>query len=210
MRVYELNTSGGLLATALAARRATEPARTGLHVSTIVNDILRQLKPATYGRPMEEKHTYGYQEVGNVIEDLVGERLRARVDGWSKPVPVLFRGIIGSPDGFTPRPRTIDEIKVTWVKQGPSFLVVNSQGQIEEESLKFMAYRLQAMFYALAWDAARIRFHVLFVNPVPTPRTFILRVTAEDLERNYQILARHAVDRKLAGYEGVVPYLKAA
>ena len=54
MRAYELSRDGGLLADAIAAARRHEAARTGLHCSTIVNDLMRMLDPKTYDNDIDE------------------------------------------------------------------------------------------------------------------------------------------------------------
>jgi hypothetical protein len=48
MRVLELNHDGGMLMQAIRAARAIEPPRTGVHVSTINDDINKQLAPGKY------------------------------------------------------------------------------------------------------------------------------------------------------------------
>lgn len=211
MRALELApTSGGDLIRIIHRQRRREAARTGLHVSTIVQSILRALAPAKYNRVFAEEQSFSYQEIGNIIEDLMARQLARRMRRWHKPKPRVFRGVWGSPDGWDPATRTIDEIKVTWVSE-TDFFTVDDQGHIESESEKFMAYRLQFLFYALAWGARRVRLHVLFINgkyprgggPVPSARTFIFTFTTRELEENFIQLAIQARDAKLPGYREI-------
>lgn len=205
MRCTELDRSGGAIIRAITDFRRREAARTELHVSTIINDILVKLEPSRYARPTPNINRLSYHEIGNALEDVIAARLVRRLKLWDKPEPRLHRGIWGSPDGCdwrTPQTRTIDEIKVTWVSV-KDFVVCDRRGQVVEESLKFMAYRMQSQFYAQAYRAARIRLHVLFVvgeYRVPLAKTYILRPTARELEDNYCILRQHAIDTKLDGY----------
>ena len=197
MRLIELGDSGGLLVRAIAAQRAKEAARTGLHVSAIVNDIAKSLYPKKYGSLMAEDTMYGTQEAGNVFEDICADQLRRRDTYWAKPDPRTHHGIIGSPDGYSARARAIDEIKMTWVSE-QGFVTTNSAGDIVEESFKFLVYKWQFLFYADAWDAHRIRLHVLFVRGkkyLAQPRTFILKPTLAEKAANTKYLVQHAKDR---------------
>lgn len=207
MHAFELNTSGGALIDALREQRRHEAARRGLHVSTIVNDMARVMAPAKYGREMEDTTSLAYQEIGNVLEDLIARQLARRL-GWMKPEPRTCRGVIGSPDGWQSRTRTLDEIKATWVNE-KDFLTIDADGLIVEESLKFTVYAMQFLFYALAWNAHRVRLHVVFIRGnfgVPIVRTFTLKFTQDELEDNYQRLAQHAIDQKIPHYQRVLRY----
>lgn len=213
MRVTELEPAGGEIVRIIRRQRAKEAARTGLHVSTIVQDILACTNPAKFGsarKPLPEGVAFAYQEFGNVLEDVLARQLARRLGLWTKPEPRVYRGIWGSPDGWDPRTRTIDEIKATWVSE-TDFVTTDETGLVIDESEKFMAYRLQFSFYDLAWDARRVRLHVLFINgkyprgggPIPSTRTFTIRQSDAEKERNFRQLAIHARDRKLDGYKGV-------
>jgi hypothetical protein len=124
---------------------------------------------------------------------VIASVLAARVRDWTKPEPRSYRDIIGSPDGWSPHSRTIDEIKSTWVKES-TFL----------ESAKFDSYCRQSLFYAHKgmFDADRIRLHVLFVcgnhRPIfPHARTFILKPSRAEKQQNFETLYQHGVDMGL-------------
>lgn len=196
MKVFELQRTGGLIVDAINAARALEAPRTGVHCSTIVNDILRRLDPKKYDREMAESTRLGFQEVGNVVEDVIARELTRRLRklaGWAKPIPKVYRGIWGSPDGWTEASRTIDEIKATWVSER-DFL----------QSDKFDGYMFQSLFYADAWDARRIRLHVLFINgaypkgaPFPSPRSFTIIPSSAEKRANTNRLVQHGIDMGL-------------
>src|SRR5258708_1932734 len=191
IRVLELDRDGGLIGRLLADARAAEAPRTGLHVSTVIRDKLRMLEPRKYGVQGAPIGTTGlaFQEVGNVLEDIVSAGLRARIRGWVKPDPRAHHGLIGSPDGYRARTRTIDEIKATWVKAS-TFL----------DSMKLRAYLWQLLFYMEAWDADRGLLHVLFVcgnygPPSPIPQTFVVRASRRAKCENREALVQHARDK---------------
>lgn len=211
MRAFEFAPlSGGEIVRIIQRQRKKEAARTGLHVSSIVQSLLKDLSPAKYTRDFPDETAFSYQEAGNVIEDLMARQLARRMKRWHKPDPRTFRGIVGSPDGYDPVSRTIDEIKVTWVSE-TDFFILDSRGHVDHESEKFMAYRLQFLFYALAFGARRVRLHVLFINgkyprgggPIPSARTFVFTFTQQELESNFQQLALQAHDARLPGWQGI-------
>lgn len=194
LRILELDHSGGMIARVIEERRAAEAERTGLHCSTIVNDVMKTIDPATYSRDLSDEQRWGYQEIGNIVEDIIAEGLVRRYPQWKKPEPRLYRGVWCSPDGWEANKRTLHEIKVTW-KSEKDF----------EDGLKMQGYYLQSGEYALAWSAQRILLHVLFINgayprgaPIPHPRTFVLKWLPGTLERNDSNLRQHAIDRKMA------------
>lgn len=205
MKVFELNRDGGLLLDVIRRQRATEAARTGLHVSTICDDIIKTIDRRRYDKEISPTSTIAFQEIGNVLEDVLAARLRRRLRGWVKPDPRAdSRGVVGSPDGYRRGSRTIDEVKATWVTEGiesKNPFVRLHRGRVVEESLKFFRYRIQATHYAYIWKADRICLHVLFVNgnyrpPFPNFRTFVIALTERDKRRNAEYLWRHAMDRQ--------------
>lgn len=225
MKVYELHHDGGMLMRAIRRSRSQEGTRTGLHVSDICDDFIKQIDKKRYEQEINEVSTLGFQEIGNALEDVVGEALQTRFRGWCKPDPRHDeRGVIGSPDGYL-HPRagrhrraaslrpggTIDEIKATWVSEGLQaedskdgqarnpFIVVDGEGRLVEESLKFTRYRMQATHYAYMWGAVRIRFHILFVAgnyrpPFPNSRTITVLLSEKDKRDNAHLLWQHAED----------------
>lgn len=194
MRILELDRAGGAIAKAIRAARADEPPRTGVHCSTIVQDILRTLDPKRYSQEIADETMLAFQEVGNVVEDIIADYLLRRIPGWVKPAPqVSTSGIWGSPDGWTPRSRTITEIKATWVSD-KDFLA----------SLKWLGYLKQAMFYADVWEAERVRLLVLFINgsyprgrPAPIPREYTVTFTVRERREWHRQLAQHGLDMGL-------------
>lgn len=193
LRVFEPNQSGGEIAAAIRHLRSLDSPREGLHCSTILHDMLTTLykPPKKNARGFKEETTLAYQEIGNVIEDVVAAALRARL-GWRKPEPRCYQEIWCSPDGYDRPTRTVDEMKVTWVSMRDFFW-----------SVKFMFYVWQALVYAHVWHAQRIRLHVLFVvgdwraQAFPDPHTYIIRWKRDVPRQTFDSVRQHALDRGL-------------
>ena len=185
--------------TAIRRKREAEPLRTGLHVSTICDDMMKAVEPKRYAKPIDETSVFLFQELGNVIEDVIAGQLAQRL-GWVKPPPRQDEnGVWGQPDGWGQRSKTVHEVKATWVSER-SFVEVDPTGHIVEESHKFWRYRLQGLKYVSMWGGRRLMLHVVFINgmylpPFPNARTFTMVPTAEDLTRNDRVLKQHAEDR---------------
>lgn len=202
MRVYELDGGdGGMLGEVLRRRRAAEAPRTGLHVSTIIQDLLRTSDPKTYAQDFAPNTSLAFQEIGNALEDVVARQLRRRIQGWHKPEPGLHRGVHFSPDGWRPHSHTVDEIKVCW-KSERGFLACDSEGRLDllGSSLKLQGYLWQLLFYMHALRARRGCLHVLFVAgnyrpPFPLAHTYTFVPTQEELKANERLLLQHAKDR---------------
>lgn len=191
MRPIELDTDGGMILRALRASRAAEAPRVGVHVSTILNDMHRQADPKAFAAEMADVHMLAFQEAGNAIEDIIARELARRIPTWVKPKPRSVWGIVGSPDGYSTRSHTIDEMKACW-KSERDFL----------DTYKFDFYVRQVLFYLSLFNADRGRLHVLFINgdykpPRPRPRTWILRPTAREKMANLEEIHQHGVDMGL-------------
>lgn len=195
LSLIETDRSGGMLMRALERARAQEEARTGLHCSTIVNDIAKTLDPKRYAKEQtadSARSSLLFMELGTLHETVMARELQTRHGtAWVKPEPRCYHGVWCSPDGWHAPSKTIDEIKLTWVSERDF-----------EESSKLRIYTYQSLEYALAWGAERIRLHVGFVcggypggSPVPTSRTFILRWQHGVREANDRMLRQHAKDR---------------
>jgi hypothetical protein len=189
--------------------RRAEAARTGLHVSAIINDMLDFMDSSRERShaAIDEETSLAFQEIGNVLEDVVAVGLVGRIPGWRKPRPRSYMGITGSPDGYSPRAACIDEIKVCWKSEKDFVETENgltldgriAKGRVTAESLKFTGYVMQILFYMKLWEAVRGRLHVLFVAgsyrpPFPKPRTFLLKPTQREIDGNFDRIYQHARD----------------
>lgn len=222
MRITILPREQSIFLQMVRRQRETEAARTGLHCSTIIHDIAKSSLPSLFSDGIDEATGLTFQELGNAIEDIVADGLCRRFPGWSKPDPILYRGVWCSPDGWSPRVATIDEVKVLWkseVSKSDGRFVTTDQcdvrrpkleagsGEIVEESAKFVLYKMQVLFYMVAarWRYrtrdVRGRLHALFINgnytpPFPDPVTLVLRPTDYELDSNEELIIQHARDRE--------------
>jgi len=184
VRVVELDPgSGGLIAVALAKARAADPPRRGVHVGTVVQDMLRAMEPKKYQSEMADATKHTIWELGNSVEDMLASQMVLRWPGWEKPQPRVVRGLTGSPDGYSKRSRTIDEIKATWKSQA-RFL----------ETLKWHGYVMQALTYAYMWEAVRLRVSVVFMSYPQPPHTYVVRFSRAEARQQFEQVRQHAVD----------------
>ncbi len=204
MRVFELDGGdGGVLGEVLRRRRQLEAPRTGLHVSTIIQDLLRTSDPKTYAQEFDPNTSLAFQEIGNALEDVVARELRRRVPGWVKPEPGIYHGVHFSPDGWRHRTRAVDEIKCCW-KSERDFIALHGDGTVDvlRSSLKLQGYLWQLLFYMRALRARRGHLHVLFVAgnyrpPFPIAHTYTFVPTQDELIANERLLLQHAKDRRM-------------
>lgn len=198
MQIQELSTDTRLWQAIVASQHATTKARaSGLHLSQITNDIAATVYPKDFWYlvrdgdtpPEFDDRTRAAFEVGHVIEEAIA-RIMAERAGWSKPKPVQCEGVWCSPDGYSARTRTIDEMKATW-KSSRDFL----------QTTKWQLYVWQVLAYMKAKQATRARIHVMHMNgdyrpPRPEPpKTYILRPTQAEIDANWTMVTRHAKDR---------------
>jgi hypothetical protein len=192
---------------AVQAARAREAARTGVHCSTIVNDIAAKTLDTRDHSGIDPLTGLAFQEIGNVIEDIVADGLVARYPGWVKPASFKHRGIWCSPDGESERSQTIDEVKARWghcrefleLDGAPVSEFEAAIGELTGESGVFTKYKLQVLFYTAARGFIRSRLHILFLNgtfrpPFPKPVTLRMRPTRAELADNEELIIQHARD----------------
>lgn len=192
---------------AIRAQRAAEAARTGLHLSSIVKDIVERMYPPNR-EGIDERTGLAFQEIGNGLEAIVATQLQGQFGyRWVKPEPRTYRGIICSPDGDDTTMQVIHEIKVRWASCR-EFVEIDGEtptlqdpvaGELTRESPTFVQYKLQTLFYMRAWGYDRGALHTLFVAgdyrpPFPRPVTVRLYPTEEDLDTNEDLIVQHAID----------------
>lgn len=198
MQIQELSEDTRLWQAICATQQATTAARAeGLHLSTITNDIAATVYPKEFwylvrggDTPAEfDPRTRATFEAGHVVEEVIAD-VMARRAGWRKPEPQQCHGIWCSPDGWSERTSTIDEMKATW-KSARDFV----------GSPKWQLYIWQVLSYMFVFGATRARLHVMHMNgdyrpprPMP-PKTYIVRPTPQELSENWQMIRSHAKDR---------------
>lgn len=192
--------------------RARDAERTGLHCSTIVNDIAASYEPAA-SSPLDTITSMLFQELGNVTEELWARQWRRRFGTWEKPKTRTHRGILCNPDGYDTHSGRLMECKMKWAK-AEQFLSVRDrpvalsdltstrtfEGEVTAESVAFVKYKLQTLFYMDAWDTLEGELHVLFVTgdgkpPFPRPLEIELFPTLRERRANADMIVQHAKDR---------------
>lgn len=205
MRVSIVHPNATPFMQAIAAARAAEPARTGLHLSTIVGDIVARTMPGRDDGAIDEATGWLFQEIGNTWENIVAADLGARYSRFAKPRPRVYRGIICSPDGDDGT--TIHEIKARWGScrefievdgEAPDFRTPLT-GELTGESATFVKYKLQLLFYMRAFGRSRGQLHSIFLAgdfrpPFPRPATIRLRPTPDELDTVEEQIVGHAID----------------
>ena len=168
--------------------RETPNRSPGLHLSTVIKDMLKLQHPKTYGGEIRPE----FIGLGSSIEDAFARVLRKLFD-WEQPGEFRRDGIIHTPDGWNNDDGMLEELKVTWAKyRGPDTLFHPT----------FTRYHLQAKPYCGVTGQDRIRFRVLFVTgtgapPFPMLKTFIVRYGRQELLDTRLQMRQHAEDRNL-------------
>src|SRR5262245_28654161 len=150
MRVYvpDVVEQSAVVRALREARAAADLARPGgLHLSTITDDMIRHMYPKQYKNVFSDEQMTNYQEIGNVVEYLIGKAF-AEVYGryWiSHPEPKTVNGVTCSPDGELYGTTGV-EIKACWVSER-NFLTLTDDNEIETASPKFESYALRCLGY---------------------------------------------------------------
>lgn len=160
----------------------------GLHLSQIIQDIVRTMHPGWFTE-LENDRRRALFELGNTFEDVMAEALRARLGLWHKPKPIVCEGIICSPDGWSPTRNRLDEVKLTWCS--------SKDGLAHPKLQKYM---YQVLAYCHALKARRARLHVFYINgdwkpPLPQPHTYLIIPSMQDILANWKLLTQHARDK---------------
>lgn len=209
MRIDIASPNDTFLIRAIRYQRAQEQARTGVHCSTIVNDIAdRMIKRDKDG--IDEVTGLAFQEIGNTLEDIVAEGLIRRYSTWLKPIPRVYKRVTCSPDGWSPPAQCIDEIKARWgscqafieLDDAPVSDFEAAIGELTGESAYFTKYKMQTLFYMQPWEAERCRIHILFLNgtfrpPFPKPVMLRMRPTRKERADNEEMILQHGHDMGL-------------
>lgn len=157
--------------------------RTGIHLSDIIKDLLRNLNPKVYGKPLDE-HSHGTFQRGYAWEDY----LRTR-SVW--PARTIYQcefihdGIKCTLDGFDVENEKVYESKGTFYSLNNPIM-----------SSTFIGWRWQLMGYATAAEVYRAHLDVLWLNgdyrPMRTvPKSYEWVFKPPALESNWTMIARH-------------------
>jgi hypothetical protein len=181
----------------------------GLHVTDIIQIILRKIDPSRYGGNMAEKYTQetreNWQEAGFLWEELLSklfaERLREGTEGGIvrfRPGELRVDGILLSPDaavfgldpipGCDPDAPVLEEYKATY----------KSSKDFDLYDKRYIGWLLQMQAYCHALGTNRARLYVWHVNGdykggrLPEVAGFELSWTRQELAQQWASLLNTA------------------
>ena len=167
------------------------PRSEGLHQSTIITSIMREIDPEAYDCEEDPKDVVRVR-IGSIVERAIENALLELMPGVFRPGEFALDGIAGSPDGLdsAQEPFRLLEYKCSWK---------SCRQAITDK--KFLAWRMQIMGYLKMmglFDATLIAF---FVNGEyekgkfgePLLRAWDLHFGQQELDENWMRLRNHAI-----------------
>lgn len=168
----------------------------GLHLSTIISDIMKNLYPLRYGSNEIDvaKIELGLLWERYLEKALYEEDIRVNRRPIIRPGEFNLNGIACSPDGINTEDWAIEEYKCTW-KSSPA-----DPNDIDSE--KFMPWWIQIKGYCKVIRTRKARLRVFFVNgDYKETRGVHYRVwetefNDREIEENWAMLVNHAKAKK--------------
>jgi hypothetical protein len=161
------------------------PRPTGLHLSSIIKDMLVTLKPEVYGKPLHESKVLTGIAFERALEAAFGA---SGIDSY-RPDPIWCDGICCSPDHLGTAPWRVKEFKFTWY----------SASKPCPDDEVYWPWLVQIKGYCHVVETDRAELWVLHVNgdykpprPPELPLVLGLQFTALELQENWAMLVNHA------------------
>jgi hypothetical protein len=161
------------------------PRPKGLHLSSIIKDLLVSIDPDRYGQPLHESKVL----TGLAFERVLEQGFGAVAADSFRPDPVQKDGIWCSPDHMGTDPWRVKEFKLTWysaAKECPGDDV-------------YWPWLVQVKAYDYAMETNLAELWVFHVNgdykpPRPPERPLVLGLefTTLELQENWAMLVGHA------------------
>lgn len=176
---------------------AGPPRTPGLHVSEVIQSMLRDLDGKRYGSDdtdQDKARRAIYFEEGFAFERVMEQAFAARRIDILRPGELEMDGILLSPDGVSLDDGADDEIKYTRKSMPDTPL-----------GPKFWGWMTQFKAYCRALETDRVRVRGLFVNgdykhgKVPDYRAWEIRFTKQEIEQNWGAILRHAEEKGMRG-----------
>lgn len=162
----------------------------GLHLTPIIRDIERTIKPQEDWVSQEELAFFGAG--GFMWERVYSIAHRDSVESGDlvRPGEFTLDGVTGSPDLIRVSDWTLIETKCTW--RG-----LRKWGSLEKN---FWSWLTQVKSYALMVGTNVAEIHVFFVAgdwrpPIPCVRSIRLEFTDRELQENWSMILGHAKNR---------------
>lgn len=154
----------------------------GLHLSDILQSILKGLDPKKYSQAMD----WNRVDSGTTFERVLERELMARNPNLVRPGEFSLNGIACSPDGFDPVDRVVEEYKWTWK---------SAKYPLTDD--RYWPWLVQIKGYCHVTGTTRARLRVFFVNGdyqsfTPELRSWLLTFTEQELRDNWLMLLNHA------------------
>lgn len=165
-----------------------DPSRsTGLHQSTIIRMMMRELEPERFGKPLDMPRI----EAGYAFERMLEAGLKRKWPTRYRPQEIQCDGIAMSPDGFDPDANILEEFKCTWM---------SSRDCPRDRRFSHWLWQIKGYLHALKIREARLR--VFFVNGdyrPSAPRLVSYALTFDDREiaENWAMLVNYAKSKGL-------------
>lgn len=170
----------------------------GLHLSSIIKDMLRHMDPDRFGGECDDAVEKRW-ELGFMWEEVLGDAMSRRghrTRGRSHRASRLLQheieldNIFMTPDCFDFIRWVLEEYKATWMSANAA---INDP--------KFWHWMVQIKAYSYALQTRRADLYVFFVNGTyrrfgPVAKKFELKFTKAELEQNWSMVRRHR-DRML-------------
>ena len=158
----------------------------GLHVSQIINDMLKAIEPAKYGGEMSVPKIVA----GLALEQQVEKVLSALIPGGFRPGPIKKDGIWLSPDAVATDPWRLREFKLTWYSAKTKPCPYHDV---------YWGWRVQMMAYCWALETQIAELWAFFVNgeypvgaPSPQLLPMVIDFSMQELQENWDMLLAHA------------------
>ena len=152
----------------------------GLHLSTIIQDILTDLDPKKYGQEMD----WNRVQAGVTFERILERELISRNPNLIRPGERVRDGVACSLDGWDPVDRVVEEYKWTWK---------SSRYPITDD--RFWGWMVQIKGYCHVMETPLARLRVFFVNGdysafTPEFRSWALSFTPQELADNWAMVTQ--------------------
>ncbi len=170
------------------ALRGGPPRNKGLHVSTVLLEIGRNLGRDVFVQPPGTKPNLLWAEVGFLWEDVIGHTF-CHYDTVFRPNEIQVDGIYMSPDGIEATNWILEEYKATW----------KSTRRLPQENWYWM---MQVKAYCYGIETLEARMRILYLNGdyaqhrEPIVKAFALTFTQRELDENWQAILNQAKEMR--------------
>jgi hypothetical protein len=161
------------------------PRSEGLHVSTIIQSMLRDMDAKKYGSDQDKAKQALFWQWGFAFERVMERAFAENRIDVLRPGELEMDGVYLTPDGVSLDDGANDEIKVTW--RSPKGFPYDQ---------KWWNYITQFKAYCRVLGTNTVRVRKLYavgdMGRLPSHEAWELTFTNDEIEKNWQLLLRHA------------------